>query len=539
MQMRNVAAIAAAVGGVQAMTMPNHAIATNLELTPTSNSVVDPSALLLTKSATYGRAINGQGFQDQTLITHDGYQYTTWWRYESGTNTNVQSSMMIARRTVDGATVGAWETVDTGTNLVSGLGSTHNGNAHNVISMGISAVDGRIHLSYDHHNSLLKYRRSAAGVATDNKAAWGPGMFAAQTSTLPNHNNSVGSITYPAFYAKPDGTMNFAFRSGGSGNGDMRWATYRADGTFNWPDTIITGGNATYTDPLGSSNSRNAYVHGFDYDASGRLHTTWVWREAPNDANHDISYAYSDDGGFTWFNGAGQQVADTDNNDPISFSDPGLVFKSLDRTSGLYNQVDQAVSQDGRVHTLDVHRRPGAEFAYQPGDRWDPLDSAYFHYTRDPATGDWAQHMLPRSTPDDPDMDLHIGHRGSLGVDADGNIFAVYTARDESVGNYKYANGALVVAGATAASNFTDWTILHLIDDVGFEGDPQIDDARLLNDGILSIFVQEKDPRSDEGEWSMTGSNLRVIEFQVVIPEPAAATTLLGLWALGLRRTRR
>jgi hypothetical protein len=61
--------------------------------------------------------------------------------------------------------------------------------------------------------------------------------------------------------------------------------------------------------------TRNGYWNGFDYDANGTLHKTWTYRESSAGyANHDINYASSTDGGFTWKNNAGAAIAASANN---------------------------------------------------------------------------------------------------------------------------------------------------------------------------------------------------------------------------------
>lgn len=117
----------------------------------------------------------------------------------------------------------------------------------------------------------------------------------------------------------------------------------------------------------------NPYINGLDY-RNGRLHLTWtyrgfVWYEGwddpldtkhkaqagPNGAenNYDICYAYSDNLGGVWKNGAGSVVADLGKGESIRPDAEGIVAFSIAKDSGLTNQEAQAVDRDGGVHVLN------------------------------------------------------------------------------------------------------------------------------------------------------------------------------------------
>lgn len=117
----------------------------------------------------------------------------------------------------------------------------------------------------------------------------------------------------------------------------------------------------------------NPYVHGMDY-RDGTLHITWVYRgfvhydgwddhldtkhkqqAGPNGAenNHNICYAYSDDGGWTWKNGQDETIASLRDGSSITPDCPGLVAFDIPKGRGLTNQEAQAVDQDGGVHVLN------------------------------------------------------------------------------------------------------------------------------------------------------------------------------------------
>ena len=196
--------------------------------------------------------------------------------------------------------------------------------------------------------------------------------------------------------------MIMTFRTGSSGNGDIQLATYDSGtGLWNTHHEVIDGQAGTYTDALGSSSDRNAYLNGVTIDTTGRFHTTWTWRESAGGSNHDIAYAYSDNGGDTWRNNLGAVVGSIGS--PVCLDSPGIHVVEMDRRNTLMNQQTQTVGPGGYVHTVmwhatDENANSVSGFTAEP--------AAYFHYYRDPATGLWDRTELPtvRAVGSRPDM---------------------------------------------------------------------------------------------------------------------------------------
>ena len=156
--------------------------------------------------------------------------------------------------------------------------------------------------------------------------------------------------------------MFCSFRDGKAGLGDDHLYIYSGStGLFRFVGTHLTGIQS------------NPYVHGMDY-RDGRLHVTWVYRgfvhyegwddlldtkhkeqAGPNGAenNHNICYAYSDDTGCTWKNGAGKSIADLKAGGTVKNTSEGIIAFEIPRNSGLTNQEAQAVDQEGGVHVLN------------------------------------------------------------------------------------------------------------------------------------------------------------------------------------------
>ena len=472
--------------------------AAQLSVSPLFDMTLDPNALVLATGGNFSTDINSRPYQQESLITHEGYQYATW--YHNGANQDVY----IARRDLAGNT---WETIDTGFNMIHG---NQNWDAHNVISMGISG-DGRIHLSYDHHVDELRYATTDPGVATSSGGVWNSSIFSNERSSLNAGGSSITRVTYPRF-ANVGDDLVFTYRDYGSGSGDQRIADYDSQ-TGQWGGTrFVTKGRSTgqtYDDANNNpSTNRNSYHNGFHADSTGRLHTTWTWREGTQDGNHDIMYAYSDDKGVTWRNTDDVLVGTTSS--PITLNSLGTEVVDLDRRQGLINQQGQIVDPDGGVHVLMYHRRQEPGFEWQPGDgTFFKGDSAYHHYYRDPLTGVWDVNQLPVDTP--------VGDRPRISVDSNGHLYGLYTQGSD-----------LVIAGSQkTVGGYDDWEILYRDKTHNYSGTPLVDNKRLLDEGILSVYIQETATSSHP--TNPTGSPLRVLEF-LTNPPPVELGTLIAGW---------
>lgn len=481
------------------------------QLARISDSIVDPGALVMPSNATYGRGINGAAFQVNALQTFGGYQYTTWYTNDAN------ASVMFARRSVSGTTVGQWDVVNTGARFTNGRGSS---DAHNVISFGI-AGDGSMHMAWDMHGNNLRYRRTAAGVATGT--GWGSSMFQAEQAFLMPGESTMTSVTYPTFITKPNGGLLFAARRGASGNGD-NWLYDYDDGV--WHDgRRITSPTGTFTDVFNTasnpSTSRNAYWNGYDYGPDGVLSTTWTWRESTNQyANHDICFASSPDGGFTWQNNAGVVIGDTTLARPITLASPGQVVQPLDRKQSLINQQSQIVMGDGSVHAVMYHRRVDQPWLATDA-AYMPADCSYYDYVRNPVSGEWTRHEIPGL----------VGTRAALARSSDDTLYAVFVSPGTPLANINTANGAsgqiLTIAAAHKAAGWGDWSIVHRDYLRDFVNEPRVDASRLLTSGVLSVYVQE-----NSSNTGSTGTPLRVIDFTLAagMPSDGWVPTTGGSW---------
>jgi putative BNR repeat neuraminidase len=391
----------------------------------------------------YGGFMNGESFQQDGVVSYDGYQYAAFW--------NTSRHVVLARRALPD---GAWSKLE-----FTDYTNTAD-DAHNTISIGICSGDGTLHLSFDQHGSNLHYRRSVAGFVTNPAATpWVTSSFSAVASSLVG-GTIVAQLTYPRFVTEPGGgKMLFEARIGGSGSGDEYLWEYVAAG-HSWTSIgrFVNG----------TANSINAYPHGLSYGKGGtRLHMAWCWRDTPDAAtNHDLLYIYSDDNGRTWKNNAGATVATT-GSAFVTMGSPGIRVWSIPTNRGLINQEHMAVDADGLVHVLLSHM-PDA----QPDQvNFDDArsKSQFFHYWRD-TDGTWTRNPMG--------LPVVASFRGKLAISSSGGVYAILPD--------------LRIAAAEPGSRYSSWIVLNTADAGRFFSDPLIDTARLVGEDKLTVVYPQK-----------------------------------------------
>ena len=457
-------------------------------------SVVDTQALTLSGGA-YGNTINGMSFQQDAIVTDNGWQYITYY--------NTDGHVCVARRQLP---QGTWEKLIL-TDYTFLNGSQDN-DAHNIISMGICPNDGTIHLSFDHHGSTLHYRLSQTGVTTNPETiTWDARLFGSTRNYL-EVGKSVSGVTYPRFWHTPDGNLQMCYRVGGSGSGNIILVDYDAVQGL-WENTrMVISRYGSYSDACGSSSTRNAYLNYPFYGPDGTLNVTWCWREGAGGTNHDICYAYSNDGGVIWYNGAppeqsvnihaapqqapsqsllnlswtstgqsivGQATGNSSTEQLIDLNSDAIAAVQINRQYSLMNQQSQAIDPQGRVHTVMWYATDGAGC-----NVWASSGRDYHHYWRD-LEGQWHHFKLP----------VAVGSRPKLFIRENGDAFLVFIR-----------SGSLVIAAASAQSQWTDWQEIAVDNTYSLAGEGLGDVYRFKNDGTLSVMAQET-------------STLRVFDWQL------------------------
>ncbi len=439
-------------------------------VTPAGRTTLDSRAIYF---VSYDGLVNNNSFQKNGILTHKGHQYAAWY--------TADRNAVVARRALG---AGTWQTVRVGHTL-------RYDDSHNVISMGVSRTDGRLHLHMDSHSDGFTYVKSAAHLLDDPTGlSWTASRFGAPQSTL-DGLTLTPQFTYPQFVAAPNGRLQLSYRAGVSGDGRNALAEY--DGR-RWTELgEWSSSTGTYRSEHGSSTARNMYLHGIDYDRRGRLHAFFTWRERSGAVmcsgggitNHDTGYVYSDDRGRTWRNDAGTVVGTTGGTDRVSVTDAGLVVDPLNPDHSLMNQESQYTDSAGRPHAI---------ISYVPG-RFGQCTTGYvadrtahgraFHLRKD-ASGEWRKTEIP--------VPLNSSQRTRLVLDRYDNAYAVFP----------YGR----IAGASAASGHTDWRLLYDGSGLNAFGEVLVDETRVARDGVLSVMYQERSSGT-------TPSALHVVDFRL------------------------
>ncbi|KAK4160180.1 hypothetical protein QBC43DRAFT_118588 [Cladorrhinum sp. PSN259] len=440
----------------------------------------EPSLTVLGPDPTNRRCrINCYAFQQDAIASFNGWQYAAFY---SPLSKDAPEPLYIhlARRHLP---QGQWEalvfedypqTVDDG---------------HNTIQLGICPGDGTIHLSYDHHCDVLRYRHSVASVAlTPTNFPWSPSLF---TSTLPNlpglpqSHTPFHYVTYPRFLPL-DSSLLFTLRDGKAGLGNDHIYLYTPSSGYTYLGQYLTGLNS------------NPYIHGLDYRNSA-LHVTWVYRgfvpyegwddpddtkhkqqAGPNGAenNHNLCYAYSEDRGKTWKNGQGKVIADLGKEgETIDNESEGIIGVEIEKGRGLTNQEAQVVDFEGGVHVLNRD-----DVSKKRGEVWWKI------YYREPKTGEWSQRPI---------RPIYGSTRGRLAVSKDGDLYIILpdTGKKE-----------IRILQATKESEYKQdqevW-VGH-----GLTGEPLVDVKRLEEENVLSLMVLAD-------EEAGQGRNVAVLDFQL------------------------
>lgn len=255
-------------------------------------------------------SVNATIFRKNSVVSTKNYQFVAYYD-----NT---ATVVLARRKHNS---NKWEV-----NPTQYKGNVND--AHNVISI-MADGDGYIHMSWDHHNNPLHYCRSIES----------EGLKLGDMEPMVGNLENV--VSYPEFYRLANGDLLFAYRDGGSGNGNLVLNKYDLK-TRKWArlqSNLIDG-----------QGKRNAYWQLFT-DASGTIHVSWVWRETPDvKSNHDLCYARSKDGGRSWENSKGEAYQL-----PIN-AETAEVVCVIPQNSNLINQTSMTADREGNPYIATYYK---------------------------------------------------------------------------------------------------------------------------------------------------------------------------------------
>ncbi|MFT3746557.1 MAG: BNR repeat-containing protein [Pyrinomonadaceae bacterium] len=342
--------------------------------------------------------------------------------------------------------------------------------AHNSISI---AVDGSgfLHLSWDQHNTALKYARSVSA---------GSLVMSEKTVMI---GETEKSVTYPEFYPLPSGDLLFFYRDGASGNGNL---------VLNRYDITSKKWSRIQTSLIDGERKRNAYPQ-IAVDTQGVIHVSWVWRESPDVAsNHDFCYARSRDGGRTWERSNGEQYQL-----PITAATAEYALR-IPQNSELINQASMTADRYGNPYIATYWRDansmvPQYRVVYLKNGKWDmaQVSNRITPFTLSGA----GTKRIPISRP-------------QIVVDSKGNkTKAIVIFRDTE-------RNSRVSALIAEDIGKTDWKTIDLDPaDVG-SWEPTFDQNLWNRKKTLSLFVQKVGQGDGEGLEQLPPQPISILEWK-------------------------
>ena len=201
--------------------------------------------------------------------------------------------------------------------------------AHNVISIAVDG-DGFLHLSYDQHNSPLRYYKSVAPYSLKMQEI---------KRMLTNPEAKEYDVTYPEFYNFSNGDLLFVCRSAGNSS------------AVNYYDTKEKTWRMVAKNLFENNVMLRAYWQ-ITVSEDDVIHLSWLWREISYDpnTNHGIYYAKSADYGKTW------QSAEGDTIRPVFLRKQLKPVKAIPVNTNLINQTSMTADKLGRPYIATYYR---------------------------------------------------------------------------------------------------------------------------------------------------------------------------------------
>ncbi|MES2240206.1 MAG: BNR repeat-containing protein [Bacteroidota bacterium] len=300
------------------------------------------NAQLKTKESEIGlgwsnNSVNTVIFRNAALTSFKNVQYTAYY--------NPEGKMVLAKRNLNSK---KWET-----QITSYSGNVKD--AHNDISIVID-VDGYLHVSWDHHDTRLRYAKSKKPFSLE--------LGEEQAMT----GKDEAKVTYPEFHNLPDGKLLFCYRSGASGRGNMIMKSY---------DVKRQKWTSLQNNLIDGENQRSAYWQ-ICVGKKG-IYISWVWRESWDvSTNHDICYAFSADGGQTWQKSTAEKYSL-----PITKATAEHAWE-VPQNSSLINQTAMTVDEAGNPYITSYWNNGGVpqyKVVYLSAGKWNLINTNFHQKT--------------------------------------------------------------------------------------------------------------------------------------------------------------
>ncbi len=355
--------------------------------------------------------------------------------------------------------------------------------AHNSISLGMDR-DGYLHISYDHHGSQLRYRRSLQ-----------PRSIHGLSDELPMTGAHEERVTYPCFITpqadRDNSPLMLLYRDGCWNKGTARLKVYdEAQRTWSdRPDAILSGAEQR---PWTSNPYWNHPVRGTD----GSLHLSFVWRtdslgQEARINNINVCYAKSLDEGRTWLTSR-----DRFYRLPITQVNVETVH-AVSPGSNLINQTSMALDSRNRPHIVfyadDADGIPQYQHIRFDGKQW--VHQVISARTETFSLQGGGTLQLPISRPEvlvDSKDNAWVIYRG----DMTGNRMSVTKL---SAPNYEFDSRKTAVLWSEDLAH----------------AEPIIDRLRWQRQQVLTIFLQHNRQPNGDGECEAFSAPATLLDIQL------------------------
>ena len=314
----------------------------------------------------FGRNISAHG---DCIKTYNEFVFMTWYR-----GGKADRHVMLTRfNTVTGTMV----TIEFPHRHTGFQNKYWIGESHNTIAVGVSPLDGTIHMLYDMHsyssarpsdgslsNDYFRYSYSIANAAALPDVDFTIDKFVQSNSGNYKHLRMPGAaaqseftaLTYPKFFLNDSGDLFMYMREGGNNNGAYKFSKYNSS-TALWSNfTDFNVLNAKSRPGI----TYNWGLYGDIKYVNGKMRIGFQRRSANNDDKYQyqngVYYAYSDDqNGFTgWKNHQGQSFdLPLYDADFIKVMEPGDYVQGTNTSSiSIVSDFDWTVTENEDVHII-------------------------------------------------------------------------------------------------------------------------------------------------------------------------------------------
>jgi BNR repeat-containing family member len=399
--------------------------------------------------------VNTVKFRKNALTSYKQYQFTAYY--------DADGYLVVGKRKTNS---NHWQTVKT----------PYRGNskdAHNAISIAVDG-DGYLHVSWDHHNSRLRYAKGISPLSL----------------TLGKEEPMTGieelKVTYPEFYNFPNGNLLFFYRSGFSGRGNIVINSYDVN-SKKWSQLC--------KNLLDGEHQRNAYWQSC-IDDKYIIHLSWVWRESGDvSTNHDLCYARSKDGGITWEKSTGEKYVL-----PITAATSEYAWR-IPQKSSLINQTAMTADKNGNPYIVTYwseNEIPQYQIVYLNDGFWKKENTSFrsipFYL------GGGGTKKIPISRPD-----ILIYDKGKQLL-----LYILFT--DEERGNFV----SLAYRNLNIKSN---WKITNLTTTSVGQWEPNYDLALWKKNHKLHIFTQDVTQVDGEDIANIKPTMIHITELNSKLPK--------------------